>query len=303
MKLHHDQGRVHFPLYTHSIADPEPLDHILDVSLGRGYITPRGRTSEPYNGLQLIQVFNMTAQSRKELLCAPCFDEKLKAGYPHCSCTFRKRLLDRWVCMPCHMKQVASDKELEKRLLVDPHTGTILSRRCRCKTAFTIFSGDYRTIWNRCRGAIHDEEVKKEEEDEDEDAKSWKDREDDDKIAAATPSDLVPNEMRTVEEKDGTLFVFCDGARISGERLSRALISAWIAKNGRKLPCTCCGCPIGGCRHSQDNSHGRDGDEDAEEAEDDDERMDEDEIRFMEGVMDFDEEQIDSDVVLDEELD
>jgi hypothetical protein len=308
MKPHHDQGRLHIPLHIDSIADPEPLDRILDVDLGRGYICPYGRFSPPYDGIQLVSVFNMVARARKEMLCIPCFDKQLKDGHPPCSCTFRKRFLDRWVCMPCHMRQVSSDNDLEKRLLVDRHSGRIVARTCRCNATFNEVD-DYRTICNWCNGEIHDI-GHAEDDEEDEDTGSFEDHEDEDDIAAETPADLLPNEMRPVENKDGTLSVFFNGARISGERLSRGLITAWMVENGHEFPCTCCACPSRGCQHSHDDGHDHDGiaEEDDETVEGrDDESMDEDENMFLEDVLDFDEEEteieMDSDMGIDEELD
>lgn len=100
---HHDQGRLHIPLHVNAIADPEPLDRLLDTNLGTHHLTPWGRTTVPFEGMNVIGILSMVASSRKQATCQACFDS-LYVGSPEpCSCTLRKRFLDRWVCMACHI--------------------------------------------------------------------------------------------------------------------------------------------------------------------------------------------------------
>lgn len=61
---HHDQGGLHAPLYIDAIADPELLDRLLDMDLGWHTLTPRGRTTFPFQGRNVVGFLNSIATSR-----------------------------------------------------------------------------------------------------------------------------------------------------------------------------------------------------------------------------------------------
>jgi hypothetical protein len=265
-KSHHDQGRIHIPLHIASIADPEPLDRILDTNLGRRHVTPAGRTDMPYEGDQLVAFFEMVAHGRRELVCTPCFNlhQEAKKNPARCSCTFRKRFLDRWLCIPCHETEAARDEKLLERLLVDTETGHVHARSCRCGDRITCCAG-YKIICNWCDGQV--EYAKTEDEAEDDDAAvTFVDNDDDEEHAAPVPDDLMPDTISLAENKDGTVSAFFNDDRISGERLGYQLFVQHAVDNGVKLGCTCCKCPGMGYGHDH-GSDDEDGDEDGDEEE------------------------------------
>jgi hypothetical protein len=267
MKPHHDQGRFHVPLHVSAMADPEPLDRILDINLGKHHITPVGRIAIPYEGDNLVMFFQIVAQGRRELVCEPCFEEHQADGnFKPCACTMRNRFLDRWVCVPCYEKESSADAELMKRYLPEKYTGHIHSRLCRCDRKITC--GDtYKVVCNWCHGQV-DSNLTEPDED-DEVAQTFVNTEDDEDNAVATPPNLVPNMVGCAENKDGTVSAFFNGERYSGERLGYGLLARHAIASGKQLPCTCCTCPGMACQHSHNHGHGEsDG---ADESDDDDE--------------------------------
>jgi len=276
-KPHHDQGRFHVPLHIPAMADPEPIDRILDMNLGKRHITPAGRTNVPYEGDNLVMFFQMVAQARKELVCPPCFDHHQAQGnYEPCSCTFRKRFLDRWLCVACYEKEAASDAEIMMRGVPDKEKTHIHSRPCRCDGTITC-SDTYKVICNWCHGEVDIELAEADDEDEDEVTYTFSNTEDDEDNAADVPPNLSPHELRLADNKDGTASAFLDGQRFSGERLGYGLLSRHAIDSGKEMPCTCCTCPALACQHN--HAHGEiDSDDEGDlEWEDMDEDEDEDE--------------------------
>ncbi|KAF2829027.1 hypothetical protein CC86DRAFT_184177 [Ophiobolus disseminans] len=270
-KSHHDQGRIHIPLHIDSIADPEPIDRLLDVDLGRSHVVPAGRTEMPFEGHNLVLSFNLISQTRKEFLCLPCFEQHCTQGFQPCSCTFRKRFLERWLCTTCHNEESASNHRLLERFDID-EGDHIHSRSCRCGCATTP-TDDYMTICNWCQGRVehprdHDEESDDEIGEEEEEASDDDDDDDDneDENAAPMPEGLAPNHLALGENTDGTLTAFFNRKRISGERLCYALISQYAANHGADLGCSCCVCPGRGTE--LDHGHGDDEDNASEDDDD-----------------------------------
>jgi len=249
-KAHHDQGRFHVPLHIDAIADPEPIDRILDVNLGRHHITPAGRITAPFDGDQLVNFFNMAAESRRELVCVPCFEKHQTQGFAPCSCTFRKRMLDRWVCIPCYAKEKAEEDALAQRRVFHGKTSHILSRACRCGDKITP-DDEYMAICNWCNGRV---EYTNEDEVDDEDAKTFSNNDDDEDNAAPAPTDLPPDHIGLAHNKDGTVSAFFNGERISGERLGYETVVRYAVSKGADLGCACCTCPDRGCQHGHDHS-------------------------------------------------
>lgn len=260
MTSHHDEGCLHTPLHVDGIADPEPIERLLDIDLGRCRVTPAGRAEAPFNGDQLAMMINITAQTRKELVCPPYYEQYQTQGFPPCECTFRKQFLNRWLCLHCYDKDLSSDIELHERYACD-ESGHIPLRKCRCGCDVTP-EDDYSIICNWCQGStMNDDKVEVDEGD----AEIFRDNGDEEENAASEREDLRPGHMGFVANKDGTLSAFCEGKRISGERLGYQLVRQSALVNNVDVGCACCTCPGRGCSH--DHAHG-DGEKSDEEQED-----------------------------------
>jgi hypothetical protein len=126
-------------------------------------------------------------------------------------------------------------------------------------------------IW--CHGQISDT-FKNHELDHD-DTMSFVDYEDEDDIAAAPPTTSLLDQMEWRKNKDGTLSVFFNRTRISGERLNRGLINNGMVESGHELPRTRCKCPSRRpCQHGQDHGHNHDEHDHSDREEHDDEHSD-----------------------------
>ncbi|KAF2129224.1 hypothetical protein P153DRAFT_15719 [Dothidotthia symphoricarpi CBS 119687] len=234
MKSLHDQGRIHIPFHIPAVADPEPLDRILDINLGRHLISPQGRTDGPYQGVNLITGFNLVSQPRTEFVCDECFDD-VQANSTNrramCECSFRKRYIDRWLCLECYQREQDKDARLEERIGVDEDEVEVVCRKCHCKRKFS--QGDtYKMVCNWCDGEIRisntdsegsvvlgsDENDQDEDEDEEqeEDDAHWM-------VLGLCPDGILCCKSNT----DGTMAAMINGVQVRGERLGRALVEEW----------------------------------------------------------------------------
>ncbi|KAF2029683.1 hypothetical protein EK21DRAFT_112726 [Setomelanomma holmii] len=265
MKPHHDQGRLHVPFAIKVIADPEPLDRLLDLDLGSRHITPKGRTEPPFQGENLVSVFIMFEGIRKKMICIPCFRYYQKNySHPKCSCTLRKRFLERWLCIVCFIDEQVANAELSQQDITE-EDGDVIERLCGCGTPITLEAG-YMEICNWCRGHVQYEE---DESDDDAsangaDTSSTMDEDDDNFPPGHTNPE--PDGIYYCHNKDGTLSVFYQGQRISGEPLGHSILAAQAIRDGKDMPCTCCACPHLPERehehHEGRGDQGRDEDED-----------------------------------------
>jgi hypothetical protein len=255
MKPRHDQGRFHIPFNVAEVGDPEPIERILDQDLGRSpVITPVGRTAYPYCGTPMVSFVNMVASGREDVVCEPCYEQAKKQGHPPCSCTLRKRFLDRWVCVTCYKKEEQMD--IAKRMstmVINPSTMDHY-HVCSCGADFAD-DWEPKTLCNWCHGEIigdGDEEVT-------EDGTHTEDDEEheDEEHSAADYADLEPGEFGYAKNRDGTFSVYIDGHCIRGERLSRTLVRQAMAYFGMPAVCTCCKCN-GRQPHGEHESDGED---------------------------------------------
>jgi hypothetical protein len=257
MRSHHDQGRFHIPLFVCALADPEPLDRILDTNLGRCEIKPRGRTDLPFDGVKVVSTFNDIARSREELVCLSCTKDRDLEGPMPCQCTLRKRFLDRWVCIPCHLDEQQRVSEQINTVPRQETHGWRLEIYCRCGIKIEPDKYTRRCTW--CDGHIADAgEHDDGHDNEDNDlSEMYNNNDDEDDNAGPAPIDSSVGTLIQVDNKDGTSGVYHDGMRISGERLSRGMVLQWAVRKGAKLPCQCCtvDCPGGRCSGHHDHHH------------------------------------------------
>jgi hypothetical protein len=115
-RSHRDERRLHITLHVTALADPEPLDRILVIDLGRFEITPWGRTTGPSSGDNVVDIINGVTSNRMDLVCLPCYKLHQQEGSLPCSCTHRKRFLDRWDCFLCHVEE---NKRLDEQTSTD----------------------------------------------------------------------------------------------------------------------------------------------------------------------------------------
>lgn len=241
MQPHHDQGRVHAELTAPELADPEPIDHLLDWNLGHGYINPSGRTNGPYAGHDVVSPFNYIARDRIRLLCKPCHDEQsINTTTKICSCTLRGRFLDRWVCLRCYAREAENDKAQDADRTLD-EDGISVSRRCPCGTSFGR-DDPHAKICNWCNGIVLNKQPK--EGGSGAGGTATEDGEEmgldsDDEADAADG----PGEVEMMHRRDGSLTIVVDGKRIHKEKVSRAIVEQWAVHHGAELGCTCCHCP------------------------------------------------------------
>lgn len=257
---HHDKGRFHIPLHVGAIADPEPLDRILDMDLGRNMITPYGRTTAPFDGDNVVAFFEETASARRDLLCLPCFEQHRREGSKPCSCTLRRHFLDRWTCFPCHLKETKQEAQMKMtRMVIDKNEPYMQAVACRCGARITQ-GDDYEAICLWCNGHITDSDGHQDSDDDD--AKDFRNNDDEEENAGPAPTDpMTARALVPVDNKDGTMAVYHNGMRISGERLSRALVQTWAAGKGVDIPCSCCKCPTLACDHHRHHDHHHSDDE------------------------------------------
>ncbi|ORY14126.1 hypothetical protein BCR34DRAFT_240566 [Clohesyomyces aquaticus] len=103
----HDDGRIHLPLSSQSIAYPERVKHILDMNLGEGSIFLTCKCWPPISPWPFLAKFQHIAFARTTYQCPQCFK---KEDHPHlCDCTLRERFLDRWLCVPGYLKERQAD--------------------------------------------------------------------------------------------------------------------------------------------------------------------------------------------------
>jgi hypothetical protein len=255
MRPRHDQGRFHTPLSVYAIADPEPLDRILDTNLGRRDITPWGRNTAPFDGNNVVGIFRSMTNSRKDLVCWNCAEARRLNNSTPCSCTLRKRFLDRWVCLPCFNEEVRREEPIEDPVVAVDVLGHLVKLDyCACGIMIPFDDDGYETRCNWCDGIVVNEP-----EDNDDDVDvievNAPNNEDEDDNAGVAPADAPADHPVPVDNKDGSLSIFYNGTRISGERLGRALVMGWLADKGVELPCQCCKCPCRVCDHHQNHNH------------------------------------------------
>lgn len=259
MTSHHDEGRLHIPAHVSALADPEPLDRILDKNLGRHNLSPWGRTTEPYNGENVIDPLTTIAMDRRVLVCQPCYKEQReRKEVAPCSCTLRKRFLDRWMCIPCNLKEMNRIQgKRTDQLELDETEIHYESFTCRCGSKFSLH-GDMEFLCAWCDGCIivHDHEDTNEELE-----KDFKNTDDDDSNAGPVPEVATPGVLTPVDNKDGTMAVYYNSTRISGERIGRRMVNLWAIQKGINLPCSCCNCPALQCAY-HDHDHDEDNDDD-----------------------------------------
>jgi hypothetical protein len=106
--------------------------------------------------------------------------------------------------------------------------------------------------------------------------KSLRDHDDEVDDAAIVPANVSPHHIGSFQNKNGTLSVFFNGRRMSGERLDRSVFTSWFVKTGTELPCTCCKHPDRGCQHDHNYYANEEDDEDDEN--EDGKETDEDEV-------------------------
>jgi hypothetical protein len=253
IQSHHDQGRLHAPLDIGAVADPEPIERILDINMGAKCIQPWGRTTAPFSGRNIIKTFDAMFWERIEMVCMSCSKEQLQLNYKPCSCTLRKHYLDRWTCITCHAYEVDQIEALREGSMVVVG-GQLRGLFCRCGGELMGAKIDMICRW--CRGHISDSILLPDDEG-DVGAKGLKNNDDNDENAGPAPAFVYPNTMQPVENKDGTLSIYCNGTRISGERISRKMVTAWESTKSSKVPCVCCKCFGKTCDHSRVNGPNR----------------------------------------------
>jgi len=280
----HDQGRVHIPLDIGALGDPEPIEPILDLNLGtHQFISPRGRTQFPYSGNNIVSFLNLTVNKRKDLACPSCYLERQNQGVAPCSCTLRKRFLDRWLCMHCYIEEVNVDDKLRCHVVKASEVGQGHIHVCSCGTEFTpdIIP---KVMCNWCKGEITELEQGTEDdatsenaeynsEEEEEELENGDDEED---HSAADFAGLPLDEFGYAENRDGSLSVYVNGECIRGERLGRAMIRQWKRIQGEHVECTCCICDEKDSMHAHAGDVSEDEDEDEGEDEDGDDDDDDD---------------------------
>jgi hypothetical protein len=269
----HDQGRVHIPLNLNigAIGDPEPIARMLDLDLGtRQFISPRGRTQFPYSGDSIVSFLNMIVNKRKDLACPSCYQERQKKGVVPCSCTLRKRFLDRWLCATCYIKEDKADEDLRCHVPITDEIGQGHVHVCDCGAELAPEVRP-KVMCNWCKGEIErptqgtEDAAASENEEEEEEEEEAKDEEDDEDHSAADFADAPQDALAFAENRDGSLSVYVNGERIRGERLGRAIIRQWMAMQGKHVECICCLCNGSDHAHAgTDEENGR-GDEDNDE--------------------------------------
>lgn len=267
----HDQGRVHIPLEIGALGDPEPIEPILDLDLGiYQFISPRGRTQYPYSGNNIVSFLDLTVNKRKDLACPSCFLERQNQGVVPCSCTLRKRFLDRWLCMHCYIEEISVDEQLRCHVPIAAEVGQGHIHVCGCGTEFTP---DIRpkVMCNWCKGEIEgfkqgaaDDATNGNDEDNGREEEELGDGDDEEDHLAADFAGLPLDEFGFAENRDGSLSVYVNGECIRGERLGRAMIRQWMTIQGEHVECTCCICD------EKDSIHTHVGDEAEDEDDDED---------------------------------
>ncbi|KAI4676500.1 uncharacterized protein J4E88_007418 [Alternaria novae-zelandiae] len=101
----HDSGRVGLPFDSNEAGQAEPLDNLLDQDLG-DTLLPRFKGSS-YGSSRTRPIagpLDLVVAGRLKRLCPTCSTTEVKH---QCTCTFRKRFLDRWLCIECYLKNEA----------------------------------------------------------------------------------------------------------------------------------------------------------------------------------------------------
>ena len=244
----HDQGHFHVPINIIAVADPEPIARMLDINLGRHAIEPRGRTTFPYSGRPVVSDLVDIQKSRLERMCHACFERHQAQKLPPCSCTLRKRFLDRWLCIPCYMKEDESDTALvEIEDLGDDQYS--ITRVCECGAPLNE-EKDWINICGWCKGTVAgalpmnsddpDETVSYDGDDDDDDEDE--DEDEDEDHSASDFANEPADSFCIAKNRDGSITVYVNGNRIRGHHLSHALVAAWLSTQGVKQACNCCHC-------------------------------------------------------------
>jgi hypothetical protein len=269
MKPLHDQGRLHIPLNINAISDSEPIQRILDLDLGtHQFIDPIGRKQYPYSGYQIVSFLNMVVNKRKDLACSSCYQERRKEHVAPCSCTLRKRFLDRWLCAPCYIKEDSADEDLRCHMPIADEVGEGHSHVCECGAEITP-EVTPKIMCNWCKGEItgsqqssengvisENSDVINEEEGEEE--------QHEEDHSAADFAHVPQDEFGFAKNHDGSLSVYVNGECIRGERLGRSMIRQWMTIQGKHIDCTCCVCDGRDPHHT----HSGDGEEDMDDEDD-----------------------------------
>jgi hypothetical protein len=146
-----DTGRTCVDFESREIAYSEPIDRILNASLGRRInVKPAGGLIAHVSFEEVMRPFSRAVWMLIAFRCKECIGQQVR-----CKCTLRSRFLDRWVCIGCVRKDHHVD---ESRTTAD--------RKCQCASKDT----DKRLVCTRCEGGIigdaeDDDDTKGEQED------------------------------------------------------------------------------------------------------------------------------------------
>jgi hypothetical protein len=197
-------------------------------------------------GKQIISFLNAVIQERKEVKCSECTRAQKQQPVPPCSCTLRKHFLDRWLCIPCYVKEDEIAKARMKSLWVVHDDGHGHHHLCGCGKELGGSLSNSTVVCSWCNGEIVVDQ------DQDDDEHEEMTTEDDgaqneepvgeENFSMADFTDTPPDTYAFALNRDKSLTVYRDGTLTRGECIGRAVIWAWRSLEGLGVPCTCCSC-------------------------------------------------------------
>lgn len=236
---HHDEGRLHLNLQNDRLADPAPLDRILDVNLGLEKLGPYGRTRYPYDCVGALGGLHECETNRIELICQSCFVSLAKKGWKTCSCTFRKRFVDRWTCLPCHMKETVGD---QRSITKDNghYQHPRYDPRCQCGSV-RMFKA---MLCKWCKGRVGESTLDPIPTTDDDSSYELSSDSEDNRSGRLksrySSRHTRPNTPGVWITDEGTLAIRSHGLHVEGKRLGRALVERHVLGSTVDLPrCSC----------------------------------------------------------------
>ncbi|KAI4627153.1 uncharacterized protein J4E87_004495 [Alternaria ethzedia] len=217
----HDCGRLGLPFDSNLVAQAEPIDNLLDQNLGDTLFLRTKGSSLCSSGFRPVAgpLFSVTA-GRLKRLCTTCSATEVKH---QCTCTLRKRFLDRWLCIECYLENEAKPGGAAKlEMLAGDEPG-----ECPCGSSFDAHDQDSWLVCEWCDGRVTGSKKATEEE---EMAKDFVPNEEDEDKEGAWPEQLSDGDRPNL---DGNLIdqAIVDAGSVAPRGLHRHFVChEWLTR-------------------------------------------------------------------------
>jgi len=217
----HDCGRLGLPFDSNLVAQAEPLDNLIDQNLGDTLLLRTKGRSYCSSGFRPVAgPLSLVTAGRLKRLCTTCSATEVKH---QCTCTLRKRFLDRWLCIECYLENEAKPGGAAMlEMLAGDEPG-----ECPCGSSFDAQDQDSWLVCEWCDGRVTGSKKATEEE---EMAKDFVPNEEDEDKEGAWPEQLSDGDRPNL---DGNLIdqAIADAGSVAPRGLHRHFVcQEWLTR-------------------------------------------------------------------------